>query len=166
MELPYLKIQLSANMHRGPVTNTSLSKAGWDRRYCSGFSVGCPIEKPENSWNFSDWESVWINHNWDFTLESSSWGLYIRNAWKVASGHIEEYRWGHCWWQLGCQMPTLGKNDHPILQAMKTQTPVLDSYVNDICCLFFGRHGFSLRTWNSVYEIWGQKELSLITLFW
>lgn len=50
MKLPYLKIQLSINVYRGLVTNTSLSKAGClSRRYCSGFSVKCPTEKPENS---------------------------------------------------------------------------------------------------------------------
>lgn len=49
-------------------------------------------DKAENSWNNLDQESVWINPNWDFILESPSWVQYVRNAWEVASGHIKECR--------------------------------------------------------------------------
>lgn len=72
----------------------------------------CPGEKDENSYDFSDWESVWINPiwedcNWDFALEISLWMLYFRNTREVASGHVEECKWGHLHWWMACQMCTL-----------------------------------------------------------
>lgn len=152
-------------MHSGPVTNTCLNKTGClPRINCSGFSEECPTESLKIH-NISHTES-------QFELTPSGiWHLKVFPGcsilgiwWKVPYGHFKECRWGHCWWQLFYQMPTIGKGGHPILQALKADISPRALYEWDLLLGFCQTWLFS-GIWNSMCKVWGQKELLLIT-FW